>query len=84
MSLECDVLIPAAVSNQIHGRNADSIQAKLIVEAANGPTTKRADEILQKRGIPVIPDLLGNSGAIIIAYFEWVQNQIGFQWTLNK
>jgi glutamate dehydrogenase (NAD(P)+) len=81
MSLECDVLIPAAVSNQIHGRNANSIQAKLIVEAANGPTTKRADEILQNRGIPVIPDLLGNSGAIIIAYFEWVQNQIGYQWS---
>ena len=80
LNIKCDVLIPAAVANQIRGSNADKIQARLIVEAANGPTTKKADEILQNRGIPVIPDLLGNSGSIIIAYFEWVQNQMGFQW----
>jgi glutamate dehydrogenase (NAD(P)+) len=81
LELECDVLIPAAVADQITRDNANRIQAKLVVEAAHGPTTKRGDEILQSRGIPIIPDLLGNSGAIIIAYFEWVQNRIGYQWT---
>ncbi|MCP4094266.1 MAG: Glu/Leu/Phe/Val dehydrogenase [Planctomycetes bacterium] len=80
MCLECDVLIPAAGANQITGKNAHCINAKLIVEAANGPTTRKADAILQERGIPVLPDLLGNSGAIIIAYFEWVQNRMGYMW----
>lgn len=82
LSMECDVLIPAASANQITGRNADKVQAKLMVEAANGPTTGRAEKILQERGIPVVPDLLGNSGAVIIAYFEWVQNRMGYKWPL--
>ena len=77
----CDVLIPAATADQIHSRNAASIQAKLIVEAANGPTSKRADGNLSDRGIPVVPDLLGNAGSAVIAYFEWVQNRMGYQWT---
>lgn len=83
LALECDVLIPAAASNQIHGRNAHSVNAKLMVEAANGPTTGRADAILAERGIPVVPDLLGNAGSVIIAYFEWVQNRMGYKWPLE-
>ncbi|MDC1020752.1 Glu/Leu/Phe/Val dehydrogenase, partial [bacterium] len=83
LSLACDVLIPAAASNQITGKNADTINAKLVVEAANGPTTKRADNILEKRGIPIVPDLLGNSGSVIIAYFEWVQNRAGYYWPIE-
>lgn len=81
IALSCDVLIPAATADTIHSRNADKIQAKLIVEAANGPTSKRADGILSDRGIPVVPDLLGNAGSAVIAYFEWVQNRMGYQWT---
>ena len=80
LSLECDILIPAAASNQITSQNAHTINAKLIVEAANGPTTSKADHILEERGIPVVPDLLGNSGSVIIAYFEWVQNRAGYYW----
>lgn len=80
LQLPCDVLVPAATANQITGLNAESIEAKLVVEAANGPTTARADKILQSRGIPVVPDLLGNSAAMIIAYFEWVQNRAGYYW----
>ncbi len=83
LSIECDVLIPAAASNQITGKNADTINAKLVVEAANGPTTKRADNILESRGIPIVPDLLGNSGSVIIAYFEWVQNRAGYYWPIE-
>jgi len=80
LGMQVDVLIPAATANQITGRNADKINAKLIVEAANGPTTRRGDAILKDRGIAVVPDLLGNSGAVIIAYFEWVQNRMGYSW----
>jgi len=81
LQLECDVLIPAATADQITSRNANNIHARLIVEAANGPTTARADRILTERGIPVVPDLLGNAGSAVIAYFEWVQNRMGYQWT---
>jgi glutamate dehydrogenase (NAD(P)+) len=80
LCIECDVLIPAAGANQITGKNAHCINAKLIVEAANGPTTRKADAVLQERGIPILPDLLGNAGASIIAYFEWVQNRMGYMW----
>ncbi len=80
LATECDVLIPAAVSRQITGKNADTLATRLVLEAANGPTTARADAILEKRGIPVIPDLLGNAGSVIIAYFEWVQNRMGYHW----
>ncbi|MDP6963849.1 MAG: Glu/Leu/Phe/Val dehydrogenase [Planctomycetota bacterium] len=83
LSIECDVLIPAAASNQITAKNADDVNAKLVVEAANGPTTRRADNILESRGIPVVPDLLGNSGSVIIAYFEWVQNRAGYYWPIE-
>ncbi|HJM39847.1 MAG TPA: Glu/Leu/Phe/Val dehydrogenase [Planctomycetota bacterium] len=84
LSLECDVLIPAAVSKQITGKNAGRIHARLVVEASNGPTTARADKVLLERGIPLIPDLLGNSGAAIIGYFEWVQNRMGYAWSEKR
>ncbi|MDA1259282.1 MAG: Glu/Leu/Phe/Val dehydrogenase [Planctomycetota bacterium] len=77
---ECDVLIPAALSRQITSHNAARLRCKLMVEAANAPTTRKADGILQEQGIAVIPDLLGNSGALLIAYFEWVQNRMGYAW----
>jgi glutamate dehydrogenase (NAD(P)+) len=77
---ECDVLIPAALSRQITSENAARLRCKLLVEAANAPTTRRADLILQERGVAVIPDLLGNAGALLIAYFEWVQNRMGYSW----
>ena len=80
LGLDVDVLIPAATANQITGQNAHLVNAKLVVEAANGPTTRRGDAILKDRGIALIPDLLGNSGAVIIAYFEWVQNRMGYAW----
>ncbi len=83
LELECDVLIPAAIAKQVTGKNAANIKAKMVAEAANGPTTAKGEKILLERGIPIIPDLLGNSGAAIIAYFEWVQNRMGYKWTLD-
>ena len=84
LETECDVLIPAALSRQITKENAGRLRTRLLVEAANAPTTKNADQILEERGIPVVPDLLGNSGALIIAYFEWVQNRMGYNWTAEQ
>lgn len=80
--LESDVtvLIPAALENQINADNADKIRAKMIVEGANGPTTVEADAILEKKGIPVVPDILANSGGVVVSYFEWVQNKQGYYW----
>lgn len=74
LELEVDVLIPAALENQITEKNADRIKAKVILEMANGPTTAEADRILEKRGIEVIPDILANSGGVVGSYFEWVQS----------
>jgi glutamate dehydrogenase (NAD(P)+) len=80
LELECEVLIPAALENQITAANARCIRARLVAEAANGPTTPAADDILHERGIPVIPDILANGGGVTVSYYEWVQNIQDEQW----
>ncbi len=80
LELDCDILIPAANENQIRGKNAGNIKAKILVEGANGPTTQRADEILNKNGVLVVPDILANAGGVTVSYFEWVQDRAGFFW----
>jgi len=84
LQLECDLLIPAALSHQIHGENANKVNAKVIVEAANSPVTPKADETLSKRGIFVLPDIVVNAGGVTVSYFEWVQNQMNQQWDLEE
>ena len=81
---DVDVLIPAAMENQIHQNNADKIKAKLIVEGANGPTTPEGDEILEKRGIAVIPDILANAGGVVVSHLEWVQAMSGLYWEEDR
>ena len=83
VTLPCDILIPAALENQIRRDNAYEVQAKLVAEAANGPTTPAADCILFERGIPVLPDILANAGGVTVSYFEWVQNIEYEQWDLD-
>ena len=79
-TLEVDVLIPAALENQITIENASSINAKIVVEGANGPTTPPADTILAENGVFVIPDILANAGGVTVSYFEWVQDRQGYFW----
>jgi glutamate dehydrogenase (NAD(P)+) len=81
LHLECDVLIPAAFENQIRADNVSGVKAKVIAEAANGPTTPAADAVLFARGVPVIPDILANSGGVTVSYFEWVQNIENEHWS---
>jgi glutamate dehydrogenase/leucine dehydrogenase len=82
--LPCDVLIPAALEDQITIHNADRIRARYIVEGANGPTSSEADKILHKRGVTVVPDILANAGGVTVSYFEWVQGLQAFQWDLDE
>ncbi|MEM9153134.1 MAG: glutamate dehydrogenase, partial [Cyanobacteria bacterium P01_F01_bin.3] len=82
--LDVDILIPAALENQITTANANDIQARYIFEVANGPVSADADEILEKKGISLFPDILVNAGGVMVSHFEWVQNRSGLYWTLDK
>lgn len=84
LALECEVLIPAAMENQINVHNAHLVRAKIVGEAANGPTTPEADAILQENGVFVVPDILCNAGGVTVSYFEWVQNQMGYYWDVDE
>ena len=79
-----DVLIPAALGGVFDAATARAVQARVIIEAANGPTWPEADEVFRSRGIPVVPDILANAGGVIVSYFEWVQNLQHFRWPLEQ
>ncbi|BAQ08494.1 glutamate dehydrogenase/leucine dehydrogenase [Bacillus sp. OxB-1] len=81
LELDCDILVPAAIENQITGDNAHDIKAKIVVEAANGPTTTEGTRILTERGILLVPDVLASAGGVTVSYFEWVQNNMGYYWS---
>ena len=81
LSLEVDVLVPAAKEDVITMKNVHDIKAKLIVEGANGPTSAKADAVINEKGIMVAPDILANAGGVTVSYFEWVQNRLGYKWT---
>ena len=84
LSTECDVLIPAAVENQIYSKNADKIDCKIILEGANSPTTSQADKILEEKEIMVVPDILANSGGVCVSYFEYIQDMHSYFWKLDR
>lgn len=84
LELDVDVLVPAAVEDVITIHNVDKIKAKLIVEGANGPTSAKADAIINEKGIMAVPDILANAGGVTVSYFEWVQNRLGYKWTAER
>ena len=84
LKIECDVLVPAALENQLTSHNAADVRAKLVVEGANGPTTPEADEILRQRGVILVPDILANAGGVTVSYFEWVQDLQSFFWSEHE
>lgn len=84
LAVESDLLVPAALEDQIHIDNADVIRTKVILELANGPVTKEADGLLEAKGITVLPDILANAGGVTVSYFEWVQNRQGYYWRLEE
>jgi len=84
LTLNVDVLVPAATEDVITHHNASNIKAKLIVEGANGPTSSKADGIINQKGIMVVPDILANAGGVTVSYFEWVQNRLGYKWTTDR
>jgi glutamate dehydrogenase/leucine dehydrogenase len=84
LELDVDVLVPAALEDVITIRNVENVKAKLIVEGANGPTSFRADNVINDKGIMVVPDILANAGGVTVSYFEWVQNRLGYKWTAER
>ncbi len=84
LTLDVDILIPAAVEGVLTAENAGDVKAKIVAEAANGPTLPEADEILRRRGVTVIPDILASGGGVTVSHFEWVQNKLGDRWSLNR
>ncbi|WKN41530.1 Glu/Leu/Phe/Val family dehydrogenase [Tunicatimonas pelagia] len=84
LTLEVDILIPAAMEDVITVKNAEQINARMIVEGANGPTSARADDIINSKGTLVVPDILANAGGVTVSYFEWVQNRLGYKWTRDR
>lgn len=84
LTLPVDVLVPAATEDVIRSSNANNIRARLIVEGANGPTSSRADNIINEKGIMVVPDILANAGGVTVSYFEWIQNRLGYKWTAER
>jgi len=84
LTLDVDILVPAAIEDVITSKNANSIRAKLIVEGANGPVAADADDILSNNGVTIVPDILANAGGVTVSYFEWVQNRLGYYWTAER
>ncbi|MEO0331916.1 MAG: Glu/Leu/Phe/Val dehydrogenase, partial [Bacteroidota bacterium] len=84
LTLEVDILIPAAMEDVITVKNAEQVNARMIVEGANGPTSARADDVINSKGTLVVPDILANAGGVTVSYFEWVQNRLGYKWTRDR
>jgi glutamate dehydrogenase (NADP+) len=84
VGVECDILVPSALENMIRIDNADQVKARIVLELANGPVTAEADELLEKKGIVVLPDILANAGGVTVSYFEWVQNRQGYYWPIEE